>query len=63
MPAVAAEPLPPKPEHLVVKTGKRRAVARDPVVRRVPSKFLAECLVLLLDRVVAMLTGTIGRSS
>ena len=38
----------------MVETGKRRAVAHDPVIPRVPSEFLTQCLVLFRDRIVTM---------
>ena len=54
------EPLPPDLEYLVAKTGQCRAIARDPVVRRVSSQFLAQCLVLFRERVVAMRPAPLG---
>jgi hypothetical protein len=48
------EPLPPDLEHFVAETGQRRAVAREPVIRRMPLELLAECRVLLANRVVSM---------
>src|SRR5208283_2202792 len=59
-PSSPEEPLAPDVEHLVAKTSQCRAVARDPVVRRVAPKFLAECRVLLRNRVMSMKPAPLG---
>ena len=59
-PTTPHQPLPPCPQHFVAKTEKRRAVARDSVIRRVPAKLPAKCRVLLGNGIVAMESAPLG---